>query len=168
MTQSLRKLNELAKILRQRRIQKGALTLSSPEVRFKLENDSQDPLDVEMKQLSDTNALVEEFMLLANIAVARKIQQRFSETSVLRYADLDPQIDRSAYTLIRRHPVPPPERFEPLIRAAALKGIVIDPSTSKTLSDSLEKAQVLVSGLPYFMLCLIVLTRWRTIRISTD
>ena len=38
----------------------GALTLSSPEVRFKLENDTQDPVDVEMKNLQETNALVED------------------------------------------------------------------------------------------------------------
>ncbi len=39
-------LNGLAKKLRAKRIAKGALTLASPEVRFKLENDSQDPVDV--------------------------------------------------------------------------------------------------------------------------
>ena len=41
-------LNGLAKKLRAKRIAKGALTLASPEVRFKLENDSQDPVDVGM------------------------------------------------------------------------------------------------------------------------
>ena len=41
-------------------------------------------VDVEMKELKDTNALVEEFMLLANIYVARKIHSVFPESSMLR------------------------------------------------------------------------------------
>ena len=42
----LRLLNQLAKKLKQRRIDAGALFLASPEVRFNLENESQDPVDV--------------------------------------------------------------------------------------------------------------------------
>jgi exosome complex exonuclease DIS3/RRP44 len=84
ISKGIKILNRIAKKLRTKRIARGALTLSSPEVRFKLENDSQDPVDVEMKQLKDANALVEEFMLLANIYVAKRIQQSFPESSVLR------------------------------------------------------------------------------------
>jgi exosome complex exonuclease DIS3/RRP44 len=36
-----------------------------------------------------------------------------------------------ACALLRRHPVPPPRQFEPLLRAAAAVGASIDPSTSK-------------------------------------
>jgi exosome complex exonuclease DIS3/RRP44 len=46
LTQSIRSLNALAKKLHAKRIEQGALTLASPEVRFQLENDSQDPVDV--------------------------------------------------------------------------------------------------------------------------
>ena len=84
LTESMRMLNSLAKKLRQKRIEAGSLTLSSPEVRFQLEHDSQDPVDVEMKEMKETNALVEEFMLLANISVARKITQQYPESAVLR------------------------------------------------------------------------------------
>lgn len=35
-----------------------------------LDSESQDPLDVQMYQLKETHALVEEFMLLANITVS--------------------------------------------------------------------------------------------------
>ena len=38
-------------ILRQRRIDRGALTLASPEVKFKLDTDTQDPMDVGMYQV---------------------------------------------------------------------------------------------------------------------
>jgi exosome complex exonuclease DIS3/RRP44 len=46
LTESIRQLNSLAKILKQRRIDAGALTLASPEVRFKLERETQDPVDI--------------------------------------------------------------------------------------------------------------------------
>lgn len=41
------------------------------QVKFVLDSESQDPLDVQMYQLKETHALVEEFMLLANITVRR-------------------------------------------------------------------------------------------------
>lgn len=81
---SLRQLNNMAKVLRARRQAAGSLTLCSPEVRFHLESDSQDPVDVELKEMKETNALVEEFMLMANISVAKKIYEKFPESSVLR------------------------------------------------------------------------------------
>jgi len=84
ITKSIRILNGLAKKLKRKRLDNGALTLASPEVRFNLENDSQDPVDVEMKELKETNALVEEFMLLANISVAKKIHSKYPESSLLR------------------------------------------------------------------------------------
>jgi exosome complex exonuclease DIS3/RRP44 len=36
--------------------------------------------------------------------------------------------------LLRRHPVPPPRQFEPLLRAAAAVHVSVDPSTSKVRS----------------------------------
>ncbi|CAG8593427.1 2917_t:CDS:2, partial [Racocetra fulgida] len=45
LTKGLRILNQLAKQLHKRRIDRGAITLSSPEVRFQLDFDSQDPVD---------------------------------------------------------------------------------------------------------------------------
>jgi exosome complex exonuclease DIS3/RRP44 len=117
----IKTLNMLAKKLRKKRMEAGALTLASPEVRFRMENDSQDPVDVEMKELKDTNALVEEFMLLANIQVAKKIQSVFPDSSMLR-----------------RHPQPPMTNFEGLMGAVSQLGFNINPSTSKTLSDSLD------------------------------
>ncbi|KAJ3012471.1 exosome catalytic subunit dis3 [Thoreauomyces humboldtii] len=118
-------LNGLAKKLRALRLEAGALTLASPEVRFKLEEDQQDPVDVELKELKDTNALVEEFMLLANIWVAKKAFEAFPESSMLR-----------------RHPKPPATNFEGLQKAVGELGITIDVTTSKSLADSLDHAVV--------------------------
>ncbi|KAI8913679.1 hypothetical protein EDD86DRAFT_187525 [Gorgonomyces haynaldii] len=118
----IRNLNKIAKILRKRRLEQGALTLASPEVRFRMEDDSQDPVDVELKELKESNALVEEFMLLANIHVAKRILDKFPESSMLR-----------------RHPKPPTTNFDGLKKALEKRGFHLDTSTSKTLSDSLDK-----------------------------
>ncbi|CAM0142112.1 unnamed protein product [Umbelopsis sp. WA50703] len=131
VTKGIRVLNGIAKKLKQKRLEAGALTLASPEVRFNLENDSQDPVDVEMKELKETNALVEEFMLLANISVAEKIYSKFPDSA-----------------LLRRHPTPPDSNFEELRRALSEFNISLETSTSKELSASLDKA--VVPSDPYF------------------
>ena len=40
LTKSLRGLLEIARVLRDRRVKNGALTLASPELKFKLDNES--------------------------------------------------------------------------------------------------------------------------------
>lgn len=48
--QALRRLNMLAKQLRQKRSASGALTLASPEVKFTLDTETLNPMDVGMYQ----------------------------------------------------------------------------------------------------------------------
>lgn len=139
LTVSIRALNALAKKLRAARIARGALTLASPEVRFRLENDSQDPLDVELKELKETNALVEEFMLLANISVAKQIFSHFPD-----------------FSLLRRHPSPSQPSFDPLKKALSQIGLSLDTETSKTLADSLDVAAL--PDDPYFNKLLRIMT----------
>ena len=87
LTMSIRLLNSLAMQLKAARMRAGALSLSSPELKIHLDSsESAEPIDVEQKQLRETNSLVEEFMLLANISVARKIQETYPATAVLRSA----------------------------------------------------------------------------------
>lgn len=85
LTKSIRLLNSLAQKLKAGRMAAGALNLASPEIKIHLDSaESSDPIDVEQKEMRETNSLVEEFMLLANISVARKIQETFPQTAVLR------------------------------------------------------------------------------------
>ena len=123
ITTNLRMMNKIAKKLRRARMDKGALELASPEVKFEIDTETQDPLDVGMYQLRETNQMVEEMMLLANCSVAERCLQSFPSNS-----------------LLRRHPVPPPRQFEPLLKAAGAVGISIDVETSKSLAQSLDKA----------------------------
>ena len=85
LTKSIRLLNTLAQKFKAARMKAGALNLASPEIKIHLESpESSDPIDVEQKILKETNSLVEEFMLLANISVAQKIHSAYPETAVLR------------------------------------------------------------------------------------
>ena len=109
LTKSIRLLNSLARKLKAGRMAAGALNLASPEVKIHLDSaESSDPIDVEQKELRETNSLVEEFMLLANISVAKKIQETFPQTAVLRYAQSHWLVHkRKAYTetdAIYHHP----------------------------------------------------------------
>ncbi len=68
----LRLLNDFAKTLRQRRMDKGAIAFDKVEVRFKLDDEG-GPESVLFKVQKDAHKLIEEFMLLANKTVALSI-----------------------------------------------------------------------------------------------
>jgi len=120
---SLRQLNALAKKLRQKRLDAGALTLASTEIRFNIDSETHDPIDLQSKQLRETNSMVEEFMLLANVSVAKKIYEHFPEHAVLR-----------------KHPVPNPSMFETLTKSATSLGVELDITNGKSLQASLDRA----------------------------
>ena len=46
--------------------------------------DENNPTDITYYKLLPTNSMVEEFMLLANVSVAAKIQKHFPSSSILR------------------------------------------------------------------------------------
>ncbi|KAK1926504.1 hypothetical protein DB88DRAFT_450259, partial [Papiliotrema laurentii] len=123
LTQSIRLLNSLAIKLKEGRMRAGALSLSSPELKIHLSSsESAEPIDVEQKKPFETNSLVEEFMLLANISVAAKIQETFPATAVLR-----------------RHSPPPKTNFETLQDILSKrKGMTLDVSSSGALAASLD------------------------------
>ena len=65
-------LDRLAKALRHRRYENGALEFDRAEVRFEIDKDGK-PVSVFFKESKDANKLIEEFMLLANVTVAEHI-----------------------------------------------------------------------------------------------
>lgn len=85
------KMDELAKILRRKRMAAGAISFDKVEVKFKLdEND--EPVGVYFKEAKDSNHLIEEFMLLANRKVAEFIGKQ-KKTFVYRVHD-EPNEDK--------------------------------------------------------------------------
>ncbi|XP_067948007.1 exosome complex exonuclease RRP44-like [Watersipora subatra] len=139
IAQSLRNLNNLAKKLKAKRTEEGALSLSSPEIRFEVDSETHDPIQVQEKQLRETNSMVEEFMLLANVSVAKHIHKEFAQCAVLR-----------------RHPLPPYSNFDPMLAVCKAYGIAMDVSSNKSLADSLDKA--VIPDNPYFNTMLRILT----------
>lgn len=125
LTQGMRALLQLSIKLKQKRLDAGALNLASPEVKVHMDSETSDPNEVEIKKLLATNSLVEEFMLLANISVARKIFEAFPQTAMLR-----------------RHASPPSTNFETLNEMLqARKGMSISIESSKALADSLDRCE---------------------------
>ena len=102
----------------------GALNLASPEVRIQMDSsESSGPIDVEQKQLFETNSLVEEFMLLANTSCAQRIYEAYPTTAVLR-----------------RHAPPPEDNFETLKDILKKRrGMELDTSSSGALAASLDR-----------------------------
>ena len=170
VAQGVKDLAVVARILRKRRVAAGALTLASPEVRFELDSETHDPLDVAAYTIRETNHLVrgwvvavharhcvygalpparltyvaraeqvEEFMLLANITVARRITKAFP-----------------MFACLRRHPQPSRQQFDQLLAAAASVGVKLDVSSSKALADSLDAA--ILPDNPHFNKLLRILT----------
>ena len=123
LTMSLRGLLKIARVLRDRRMQAGALTLASPELKFKLDNESQNPTDVSEYRHVDTHFMVEEFMLLANVAVAERL------------ADYYP-----SFAILRRHPLPKEKALRDLVDQLSKFGFEISTESSKKLAESLDKA----------------------------
>ncbi|MEN8187549.1 MAG: ribonuclease R [Bacteroidota bacterium] len=119
------KLDELAKIIRKRRMKHGAISFDKTEVKFNLD-ENLDPIGVYVKESKDAHKLIEEFMLLANKKVAefigkKKVQNK-EQTFVYRVHD-EPNIDK----------------------LTALQGIInkfgyrINTESKKKTSDSLNK-----------------------------
>lgn len=122
LTIGMRALMMLSKKLNKKRMDAGALSLSSPEVKVQMESETSDPIDVETKKLLDTNSLVEEFMLFANVSVARKIHEAFPQTAILR-----------------RHAAPPKTNFDELSNQLKVKtGFELRTDSSKSLAESLD------------------------------
>ncbi len=86
-------LDKLAKIMRLKRMEQGAISFDKVEVRFNLDQNNE-PQSVYFKEAKDANKLIEEFMLLANRKVAEFIgKQKPKKTFIYRIHD-DPNEEK--------------------------------------------------------------------------
>lgn len=115
--------HNLHKIARQRmenRFEKGALRLDNSKLVFVLDEDGL-PCESMLYESKDSNMLVEEFMLLANMTVAEVISRAFPECS-----------------LLRRHPEPNLRKLRELEAFCDKHGFDLDVSSASALHHSLE------------------------------
>ncbi|WP_430907117.1 ribonuclease R [Maribacter sp. 2-571] len=122
-------MDRLAKIMRERRMGKGAISFDSIEVRFHL-NDNNEPEGVYFKESKDANKLIEEFMLLANRKVAAFIgKQKPEKTFVYRI-----------------HDEPNEEKLQALNGIVSKFGHRLDFKDKNSISSSLNKLLADVKG----------------------
>ncbi len=91
-------LNELAKKLRKKRFDAGAIDFDRFEVKFDIDENGK-PLNVYFKEAKDSNKLIEEFMLLANRTVAESIGKTKKGVKAKTF-------------VYRIHDIPNPEKME--------------------------------------------------------
>lgn len=114
-------LQMLAVKLRQKRVDQGALRLDQPKICFSLDKETGLPLGYKMYEHRQSNRLIEEFMLLANISVAKKIYDSFPLLAVLRC-----------------HPEPKAAVMERSVGFLKRLEIDIDTTSSLTIQQSLN------------------------------
>jgi ribonuclease R/exosome complex exonuclease DIS3/RRP44 len=85
IVEAIATLNSIAKTIRNKRINNGALIFDKSEIKFKLDEKNQ-PVKILFKTAKSANKLIEEFMLLANKKVAEKMKQS-NERFVYRVHD---------------------------------------------------------------------------------
>jgi DIS3-like exonuclease 2 len=121
---SVRMLNTIAQNLRKRRFDNGCLRLDQPKLQFTLNSQTGLPDGCDVYERKDTHKLVEEFMLLANMAVARKIASCF-ETNAL----------------LRRHAPPKEHLTHKLSEVMESLGMPIDTSSAGAIHKYIVQAQ---------------------------
>lgn len=100
---ALQAMNELAKQLRKKRFEHGAINFETPEVRFRL-NEHGEPIEIVFHQSTAANHLIEEFMLLANRIVAK-------EAGGNGRLDIGEKVRGERAFVYRVHDVPDPEKL---------------------------------------------------------
>lgn len=118
--QSIQVLQEMAGYLRKKRVDQGALRIDLPRLAFTMDWSTRTPVGFRVYELKESNRLIEEFMLLANMRVAEKIYGAFPAIAVLRC-----------------HPPPLPVKLEQLANTLETIGIHLDVSSSAALQESL-------------------------------
>lgn len=114
-------LHKMAAALKRDRYESGSVNLNLFKMSFQL-NENGDPVSVAPYILRESNSLIEEFMLLANKSVAKRIFEHFPEGG-----------------LIRCHPPPNGRLLSKMIKIFERQGnITVDVSSSGSLHRSLS------------------------------
>ncbi len=118
-------LNGYAKKIRERRMRSGAIDFERQEVKFRLDENSK-PVSVYFKEQKEAHKLIEEFMLLANKAVAERVGK--------------PRGKESPKTFVYRiHDIPNPEKLNTLSAFVAKLGYKIKTDTRNNIAKSFNK-----------------------------
>jgi ribonuclease R len=120
-------LNSIAKIFKDERKNKGAISFHKLETKFKLDEDKK-PISLFIKESKDAHKLIEEFMLLANRKVAEFIGKK------------------SLPFVYRIHDTPNPEKLETLSFFLKSFGYKLQTENKKSIAQSMNKILMDVKG----------------------
>lgn len=118
---SVKNLHKVSNVLKEKRFSNGALRLESSKVVF-IFDEYGDVCDIKLSELSESNFLVEEFMLLANTTAAEVIAGAFPDSA-----------------LLRRHPEPNMRKLREFEAFCNKHGFELETSSSGQFHQSLEK-----------------------------
>jgi len=126
-------LDRLAKILRKRRFDSGAINFDRVEIKFDIAPDGR-PLRVYFKEAKDSNKMIEEFMLLANKTVAECIGKPEGKVKPKTF-------------VYRVHDLPNPDKMENLTQFVRRFGYKLkDKGASHEISKSINSLLDEVQG----------------------
>ena len=145
--EELRILDKMAKKLRERRFNNGAVKFDREELHFDTDEKGH-PIRCYFKKSNDATQLIEEFMLLANRTVAEMIGKQKSEVKKEKSqnSDIKPQTKSKTF-VYRIHDQPDPQKLESLRMALAPFGYKVKTSgTRGAISKSLNKLMTEAQG----------------------
>lgn len=131
MAMSIKIMDKITRHLKQKRLDAGALILSSNSMKFNLDNETNTITDISEYKTYQTNSLVEECMLLANVWVAKKIYESFPSCAILR-----------------RHPPPKEKELNNFIKILKERGFELKAGNNMELNNSLDNINK--KGDPFF------------------
>ena len=123
------KMNEMAQIMRKKRMGEGAISFDKVEVKFELDEQNE-PIGVFFKTSKEANKLIEEFMLLANKKVAEFIGKRKPKKTFI----------------YRCHDEPDDEKLAALSSLVSKFGHKLNLRDHKSISNSLNRLLEDVQG----------------------
>jgi len=127
---------DLSKKIRTRRVARGAVEFDTAEVKVELDAEGR-PIAIRLKQQQATNRLIEDFMLLANEAVAKHLS-KLTKNGGPHFA-----------SLYRIHDVPDADRIENLMNLLRVMGYHLKTSgDGKVTGAELNKLMDEVKGKP--------------------
>lgn len=127
-------LNDLAQRFRKERFRNGAINFSSLEVRFQLDEKGK-PLGIIIKESKEAHKLIEEFMLLANRAVAEYVSKIKVNKEPIPFP-------------YRIHDTPDDEKLKPFVAFAKKFGYTFDMHEEAAVAASFNKLLKEVNGKP--------------------
>jgi ribonuclease R len=132
--EELLKLNELAHILRRERFKNGSIGFEAPETKFKLDDNGK-PIGVYVKERKDAHLLIEDFMLLANKAVATFVGKEKNKTGKVPF-------------VYRVHDLPNEEKLIDFQLFAQKFGYKIQFDNPKQIARELNRLMQEIEGTP--------------------